>query len=295
VSNHTAAVAVHRERLTHAGHVRVSRPVDKANIATTSIYCLAPLTPVKPSSTSRERVLTTGVVFAITDRMTYRSGYKYRVQWCDESDGFRWDDTWEHGLGLREDGLSSACDVVDAWKASCVPKFNSFCKLNGHVHHIGASPEGQCAFYAVGIAVAMLDNADWYSTRLVREFMDECAARERPISQDGVTYGELHRFVKFVTLRSSNQIGTRALDNNIFGGVCGKYAVDRLRALELSDGVCLCATFSFVRVGHCVVLRVTNQHKLDYDAETHGVEIIECDRNWIYGISCVRRVEIFSV
>lgn len=126
-------------------------------------------------------------VFAIVDRKSSDQGVLYRVQWCDREDGFRWDDTWEASWSLREDGFIEACDVVDAWKASSITSFYIFCRNNGHVHYIGASPQGMCAFYAVGLAADHLGNTGWHTSDVVSGFKEYCAARGKPISPRGVT------------------------------------------------------------------------------------------------------------
>lgn len=136
------------------------------------------------------------------------------------------------------------CDVVDAWKVSNRSRFFAFVQQNGHVHLIGASPEGLCAFYAVGIAASMLGNIGWQDLSLAREFIDECTARGKSVSSAGVTYGELRCFLKFANVRSTMQISMRDLDTNVYGGVSSKIAVAHLRTLLLEDGVYLCAGYN---------------------------------------------------
>ncbi|KAE9326021.1 hypothetical protein PF008_g16744 [Phytophthora fragariae] len=262
------------------------------NVATTSLVrAISPAPAPKFATNTPARNQERGVVFAIVDREETQFGIKYLVKWCDEADGFRWDDTWEYGVGLREDGFDRACNVVDEWKMSKVSTYYRFCKLNGHCHHIGASPKGLCAFYALGIATELVGNAGWHSMAQARQFMRECAGRGKPISPEGVTYGELRCYVKFANSRNLKQVSTKLLDKNVFGGVTGHQSTSKLCAVVLDEGVYICAAFSSLRVTHSFVIAVVHGKKFIYDDAITGVGIEQCDLSWIYGVSFVRRVD----
>lgn len=64
----------------------VTVPLDRVPTPTNSYH-----------SSNSARNTESGLVFGIIDRMDSVSGCLYRVQWCDEPDGFRWEDTWEPG------------------------------------------------------------------------------------------------------------------------------------------------------------------------------------------------------
>ncbi|KAG7375804.1 hypothetical protein PHYPSEUDO_015239 [Phytophthora pseudosyringae] len=66
-------------------------PTIRAYSATTDVRFVSTCSSTTTLSCNTQ----SGQVFAIIDRKDTKAGYWYRVQWCDESGGFRWDDTWE--------------------------------------------------------------------------------------------------------------------------------------------------------------------------------------------------------
>ncbi|KAG7377257.1 hypothetical protein PHYPSEUDO_011947 [Phytophthora pseudosyringae] len=71
-------------------------PASTASSASTELRA-PPASCNKANDTILQRKTESGLVFAIIDHQDAMPGYTYRVQWCDEPDGFRWDDTWEPG------------------------------------------------------------------------------------------------------------------------------------------------------------------------------------------------------
>ena len=215
------------------------------------------------------------------------------MKWQDEANGHRWDDDWITGSSLRKDGLGYACDVVDQWKASSDLCFYSFCAKNGHVHVIGDSPEGTCAFYALRISVTLLGAIFWFSDTLVDEFKEYSQARGYPISTKGISYGEIRHFIKFANKNGRPQIRTKVLDKNLIEGANGKKAKDALTATALLDSVYMCAAFTSLRVTHSFVVRVEQGVRSIYDEEHDGIPLTEYDSEWIAGVKFLRRVSLF--
>jgi hypothetical protein len=222
-------------------------------------------------------------------------GYRYRVQWKDEVNGYRWEDEWVRGSSLRKDGLGSACDIVDHWKRTTIPTFYQFCSENGHVHAIGASPEGTCAFYAVMIAVHLLGNCNCYTDEAVSSFKKLCAVRGRPIRPERVTYGELRLFMKYVNkslCTDAQEIRMKVLDKNLVHGANGNKARQALRTTVLTDGYYICAAFSSLRITHSFVLSVSGVSRCVFDYNNHGTPLEEFDVGWIVGLMFIRKVTL---
>lgn len=71
--------------------------------------------------------------------------------------------------------------------------------------------------------------------------------------------------------------------------------VAKLIDLTLQDGIYLCAGYSSLRVSHCLVIRVFEGEKFVSDETTFNQGIQQCDLEWLYGISFLRKVDLYSV
>ncbi|EGZ08806.1 hypothetical protein PHYSODRAFT_525756 [Phytophthora sojae] len=187
------------------------------------------------------------------------------------------------------------------WKASKYASFYEFCRRNGHVHNIGASPSanGKCAVVAVEIAVTFLGNSGWAPPPpgCFGAFVEYCDRRGRPLSPDGLTARELHFYIKYLNDRcgssKTSQISIRVFDGNLLGGVNGKNASEVLMKGALVDGVYVCAAYSSLRVTHCFAIKVFNCDKLIYNDNNVAVEIQAYDAEWIMGIIFLRRIALY--
>ncbi|KAE9022940.1 hypothetical protein PR001_g13036 [Phytophthora rubi] len=85
----------------------------------------------------------------------------------------------------------------------------------------------------------------------------------------------------------------KVLGKNLFGGFSGKEALLRLKMLNLQEGEYICAGYNSLRVSHCIAIQVVKGDKFVYDETIHGEAIGACDLTWVYGVSFLRRVELY--
>lgn len=115
------------------------------------------------------------------------------------------------------------------------------------------------------MASALIRNNTWCADYTVEEFRVHCSGRGRPVSDKGVSYGELLVFVKFTNARcvySYNQISLSVLDKSLLSGVNGFAAGPRLLCLALSCGVYICASLDSKRTPHCFMIHVDEKQSM---------------------------------
>lgn len=67
-----------------------------------------------------------------------------------------------------------------------------------------------------------------------------------------------------------------------------------LSTLSLEDGVYLCTGYNSLSVSHCVVIQGLNGDKFIHDEDISAVAIEKSDLNWMYGVSFLRPVEVYT-
>jgi hypothetical protein len=152
-----------------------------------------------------------------------------------------------------------------------------------------------CVVYAVGVAADLIDIEGWNSSCALHDFQKKCVDEGHPLSQNGLTYGELRHYVKFINTRRGDlgQISMSTLDKNLMGGLNGKTAISRLRSFDLEEGVYICAARNSMGVSHSFAIQVIRGAKFMYDEDHDSVPCPDFDLTWIYGISFLRRVVMF--
>ncbi|EGZ08563.1 hypothetical protein PHYSODRAFT_526409 [Phytophthora sojae] len=185
------------------------------------------------------------------------------------------------------------------WKASKYASFYEFCRRNGHVHNIGASPSanGKCAVVAVETAVTLIGNSGWAPPGCFGAFVENCDQWGRPLLPDGLTTRKLRFYIKYLNDRcgssKTSQISIRVFDDNLLGGVNGKNASEVLVKTALADGVYVCAAYCSLRVTHGFAIKVLSGDKLIYDDNNVAVEVQAYDAEWIMGIIFLRRIALY--
>ena len=219
--------------------------------------------------------------------------FVYRVQWQHAPGCPPFDDTWEPGSMLREDGFSGACDQVDRWRASDVADFSAYCAANPGDFLVGASHDGRCTFRALRCCLRQLDNASWMTPMLVDSFHAECASKGRPLSANGINTGILQCFVHFGNARVSGNARPLSVPtfkkNMCRGSVRGAAALD---AIPLRDGVYICAAFDKMHQGHAFTILMRDGWKRVIDEDDYHASLFDYGVGWIFGVYFLRQVAL---
>ncbi|GLE06803.1 hypothetical protein PINS_up016409 [Pythium insidiosum] len=206
--------------------------------------------PAAPSVEADQASSPTDVEYAIWgiyDRDVINGVVSYLVRWHTR------EETWEPRTHLLNEGLTDAVNLVDDWKLSKTPSFLDFCRSKGI--DIGDSDDGRCAFVALKLALASIQNSAWYSEAMVDTYLETCRRIGRPVSDCGVDWRAFGAFVKAGNTtareRGAKEIRLSALDKNLTKN--SMRTPESVLSLGLDDGAYLCAALAGRR-GHCVLL-----------------------------------------
>lgn len=218
----------------------------------------------------------------------------YLVCWQHAPGATPYQDSWEPGDVLREDGFAQACDLVDRWKAANSPSFDAFARADELRNAVGASPDGRCAFQALKQALRFLDNEAWMVDGMVDRFHDICAGEGRPLGRAGITTGVAQRFINFGNANRpsvAKPLSVPIFKRNLLPGSI--HGEDALAAIPLPDGVFICAAFNRARCGHAFVILVRDNWTRVIDGDDYHAGILGFG-SWIHGVYFLREIALYN-
>jgi hypothetical protein len=257
-----------------------------------------PPRPLKRLRRTIERpVPTVGQVHCIIDKETRvdtRTGNSvvwYLVQWADDSDGQRHQDSWLSSESLLADGFRDECALVDRWKASGSADFVEYCASDAFGKTLRAGPGDHCCYVAVEQAMNALSKCNWVKPELIAAFEKYCADTGVVLPSAGLTIQNLRRFIVFGNKHhKSDQILMKVYDRNlIHGSIRGKTSAAQLGQLALEDGVYLCGAYNSTHLGHTFVVINKGGWKVVVDGDD-ALDELETYGHWIFGVYFLRRV-----
>jgi hypothetical protein len=217
---------------------------------------------------------------------------EYLVMWVDYQEG-----TWEPEASLCDQGFEVYCRLVDRWFTRTPEdiSFSQFCRSLRLPTYLAADHDGRCAFDAVKIALAQLNNSTWYSDVLVDDFYQKHLERGVPIPNSSLpTWKLLRDFIYFGNQRCrlpSKQIFLKAFSKNELTRTIT--SAEDLDSVILADGSYICAAFNPQHVGHAFAVAVSGGIKLASDQDRCNQPLADFVKPWFFRTLFIRRVELF--
>jgi hypothetical protein len=201
---------------------------------------------------------------------------------------------WIHVDGVLDISVfDNDIAIIEAWKNSpCITlaqfkKTEAYRALKPSTKPGASDSKMSCGYYAVGIALELLGQANPVSDAMVNQFREEGAKRRKvnkEILEDrGVSWPSLSAFIKKL-----NVLDLEVLQVNKF--LAQGKGVAALASIEWEDGIYLIAGQSLEGIGHCFVAEVSDKGRAVDIHDADGIESISWLHKWLGTIAYVRRV-----
>ncbi|KAE9334553.1 hypothetical protein PR003_g13460 [Phytophthora rubi] len=207
-------------------------------------------------------------VARICQRREEALGTQYYVLWIARCPMNRryYKRSWEPREVLMADGFASEIDLVDRWKASGEPKFETFWRQDDFgKRSIGANMTGLCMINALKRAAELAGRPDIVTQLDIDTFVaDELKYNERDLTK-GTSWKVVLRFLRRLRDEGRDFI-FKAIEKDNFA-IAGRRGARVMEEVPLRNGIYLVAAYGHTFVGHFFVLTVQGKTRRIYDLQ----------------------------